>query len=1086
MGGGQLHNKGLTVLLTSTTGEITTDEIFVNNQPTIEGYVDMLAVAGNDYKETDETTLDQVPPAYEKNFSAKQSKKKAIRRRKFADTDNNKDDIEIIDYSGNVALFPRSVANGAWNEIDYALAEIESVKNTIPKFYDVYCTSDSAQALKDFLETNSTDSKTLDELATLKTDLQAKIGALKFKYDIDGKVPQIYITTDDGNGKSYGTTLTKGHDYVMAQITCVSPDGEVIANDLSYSSKIKVRGNSSAGGAKKPYNIKFNEKVNLFGFGKAKKWCLLADYYDPSLMRNKIALTLGKKINLESTMDNHRVEVFVDGEYRGLYLLTEKIEADENRVNIDVDNGDFLVELDSVSRTEKGNIYLTTNTGRYFRLREPEDENEVANVKSKLDYIETILASGDWNQIKEVIDLDSMMLYCLLNEYIKTVDFGGLSVYFHYKNGKLYGGSTWDHDLSAGNANLPYYPAFYGSPEKLHASNCHYFAYLKKIPEFDFEMFKKFSAIREHFEEIYKNGGFIDNDLISYSEAINRNNTIWKLTPKWPRNSEGTYEKEITFLKNWLESRDIWLQNYFFNRVYKESDGKYYSYVNGEHQQNAGFIECDEEYYHAQDGGEIQIGDFTVNENSYKTDEYGKILLQSLTPSIFGDETLNTDTGTEKSLSLSVKVSGDYGRGLSKILASSKYSLSWSVDDFSKFGISFDEGILKVNSNATPGTYKITVKVNVVSGNVKNSAEKIITITVNEIKKEEIKTTPITQEAKIEEIKKIPEKTVETKIIENTPTVTPEVTPLTSNINVENPESETKIESEASKIINIDANGKMTIIDELNENLTLSEIIAKMSPKEISNVQSLTLNEKITDLSGLEKFTNLKEVDAKGCKNLESVSIENCENLEYLDLSESGITILTAKNCKNLTTLKCGSCLITEINLEGCEKLKEIDIKGNSLLKFDAEKFKVLESLDCGGQTRENWNASEGFNFEELFTAQIFSSSYTNKITNLKAWDVSGNQILVNYDETNGDVKFPETPTKFSYEYLTGFNNAKMDVTIFSSSTGTSQTEITSESEADNNSNLESTGGGCKIEFSTMILMMLFTFFIMLKYLHYE
>ena len=87
--------------------------------------------------------------------------------------------------------------------------------------------------------------------------------------------------------------------------------------------------------------------------GKAKKWTLLANYYDPTLIRSKFCLDLAEKLGLEATPGHHRVEVWIDGSYSGMYLLIEKIEADDNKVNIKTKNGDFLIEMDTSLRKEK-------------------------------------------------------------------------------------------------------------------------------------------------------------------------------------------------------------------------------------------------------------------------------------------------------------------------------------------------------------------------------------------------------------------------------------------------------------------------------------------------------------------------------------------------------------------------------------------------------------------------------------------------------------------------------------------------------------------------------------------------------------
>ena len=117
-----LHNKGLSVVLIASNNDIT-GEIFNNSDassgvPTVENYVDMLSAAGNDYSESDNKKKKQKPYHYEGSFSAIQSKKKAIRRKGFKDSDNNAIDTEEIDYSkdGMDGYLPRSSADGEWGD----------------------------------------------------------------------------------------------------------------------------------------------------------------------------------------------------------------------------------------------------------------------------------------------------------------------------------------------------------------------------------------------------------------------------------------------------------------------------------------------------------------------------------------------------------------------------------------------------------------------------------------------------------------------------------------------------------------------------------------------------------------------------------------------------------------------------------------------------------------------------------------------------------------------------------------------------------------------------------------------------------
>lgn len=496
-GGGAsvIYTKGVSVILTSNHEEIPSDsEIFDNttHTPIITGYVDMLSAAGNDYGKAGKEA--QAPTAYESNFSALMSKKKGVRRVKFQDTDDNSADAEATDYSaGDVSIiFPHSTSFGSWDETTMIVAEINAARKSVPKFYETYCTQETVTTLSAILtqiDTAISESDT-DSLVSLKTSLEEALKNVAYKSD--SKIAQVYVATDKGDGTSYGTDpstgLKKADGYVSAQMVVVSTDGGIMAEDLSWAGQIKVRGNSTSGGAKRPYNMKFSSKVDLFGFGSAKKWTLLADFYDPTLMRNKIAMDLAEELGLEATTGHKRVEVWVDGDYRGMYLLTEKFEADENRVNINTKNGDFLIEMDD--RTDEGSVYISTSIiGRRFQLHEPEEptEEQKSAILSVLNNFEASLVSQDWEKIEGYIDVDSFVSYYVVNELMKAIDFHARNANFYYCNGKLYGGPCWDYDNSSGN-----FSNNYSSPQGLHvANNCHYYKYLMKIPEFKLAVSEK-------------------------------------------------------------------------------------------------------------------------------------------------------------------------------------------------------------------------------------------------------------------------------------------------------------------------------------------------------------------------------------------------------------------------------------------------------------------------------------------------------------------------------------------------------------------------------------------------------------------
>ena len=163
-------------------------------------------------------------------------------------------------------------------------------------------------------------------------------------------VPQIRVVTENGNG----TTLQKEDDYVNAQITIKDTDG----TELSDAVQFKVRGNTTALSwvTKKAFTFKFAKKKNVLSMGSGKKWFLLANAFDPTLLRNYTAFELARELGLEYTSNQKICELWVDGNFRGCYTLYEPVQEGKDRVNIDIEsNGgkkDFLLEFEAVTEED--------------------------------------------------------------------------------------------------------------------------------------------------------------------------------------------------------------------------------------------------------------------------------------------------------------------------------------------------------------------------------------------------------------------------------------------------------------------------------------------------------------------------------------------------------------------------------------------------------------------------------------------------------------------------------------------------------------------------------------------------------------
>ena len=380
--------------------------------------------------------------------------------------------------------------------------------------------------------------------------------------------PQIVVTTENGNG----VTLEKIDGYVNAHIVITDTDGSQLEDDIQF----KVRGNSTASGfiKKKPFTFKFAKKKEVLGMGKGKKWALIADALDPTLLRNHAALGLGRELGLPYVSQQKICELWVDNSYRGVYTVTVPVEAGNDRINIDndFDDGkikDFLIELEK-TRTDEGETYFTSG-GYRFVAKEPEepDEGQLAYIQNTMDNIIDAIKNGTQEEIEAVLDVPSFVAFYVLNEFVNNVDLEFSSVNFFYQDGKLFAGPPWDYDFAMAGQS-PTVSANYrlaSQTEGTYAATRMFFRYLCKYEWFMEQAEQLFEEHYSYIHNLGRQGGFLDTMAEEYADEFNRNytQTGWRITTRWynyPRERFATYQENLDFLKDWCSARSLWMVTY--------------------------------------------------------------------------------------------------------------------------------------------------------------------------------------------------------------------------------------------------------------------------------------------------------------------------------------------------------------------------------------------------------------------------------------------------------------------------------------------------------------------------------------------
>lgn len=272
------------------------------------------------------------------------------------------------------------------------------------------------------------------------------------------------------------TTLNKFVDFWVRgkdtewvdddEITVYNADGSI---DLQTAyCGVRMRGNTTQAYPKKPFAIKMKSKQAVLGMPKHKRWVLLANWLDHSMIRNAVAFDVAHAIEkawkaggiepgISWNVHGQNVELVFDGHHVGNYYLCEQIKIDENRLNIseayeDVDNPTFdtcgyLFELDN--NYDEKYKFITTHYSVPFMFKDDMPDNVIFNaVKDKIQGIEDNIYAGNFAAAYKNLDINSVIDQWLIweltmnHEYIEP-----RSVYYFMDgDGKLSAGPVWDFD----------------------------------------------------------------------------------------------------------------------------------------------------------------------------------------------------------------------------------------------------------------------------------------------------------------------------------------------------------------------------------------------------------------------------------------------------------------------------------------------------------------------------------------------------------------------------------------------------------------------------------------------------------------
>lgn len=358
---------------------------------------------------------------------------------------------------------------------------------------------------------------------------------------------------------------------IVSQLTIISGDGTAL---LSEPGTTRERGNASRSFPKKPYRIKFDKKQHVLDApAKAKKWTLINNYGDKTLMRNLLAFELSRYMGMAYTPYGTAVDVMLNGEYKGCYQLCDQVDINKNRLNItemtSKDNdgsaltGGYFVEIDAYANQEKS--WFNSNKGNPVTIKSPDEDSITTQQKN---YIKGYFNKMEDNW-KSYLDLNSFLRHFLVGELSGNTDtYWSVYMYKERDDDMMYTGPVWDFDLAFNN-DLRIYPVnsktdyIYRSGGSC-AGNMRYFT--DKIVVNDADAKKKLVEIWDEARQ----GGLTEENMVAYIDSLE---SVLQQSQKlnfirWPMMNQlvhqnpkilGSYEAEVENVRGFMKERINWM-----------------------------------------------------------------------------------------------------------------------------------------------------------------------------------------------------------------------------------------------------------------------------------------------------------------------------------------------------------------------------------------------------------------------------------------------------------------------------------------------------------------------------------------------
>ena len=445
---------------------------------------------------------------------------------------------------------------------------------------------------------------------------------LVFLYSAD--LPVLSLTTK--SGEMTAIEEEKGYEE-SGTVQILDLNGGELYEGTAES--IRGRGNSTWGLAKKPFQFKLSKKADLLGFGEAKTWNLIANGYDETRLRNRIAMELARELGMSYVPESRMVDLYINQVYYGNYYLSEKVEVDRERVDIrdmeetlsaaygvselgklkSIENpegtrkwtgaaceeedisGGYLFERELPTRYTGELAGFITDQGDCYVLQSPQYAS-----KEQVDYIADLMQEFQDAVSTEVgihpqtgkhysdyIDVDSFVRKYLAEEISKNYD-GGVTSSFFYKpqdtvSDKIFAGPVWDFDVAFGNCNLDEIASNPVGITRLsdHVYGTEVFARLYEKEDFYSDMVMLYEQKALPYLKSLLAGG-IDRMVSESRQSAKMDSIRWEnLENRYQYYKD--YDNDVRYLKYFIQERvnflnSVWLNEESYHNVTFVVDGE--------------------------------------------------------------------------------------------------------------------------------------------------------------------------------------------------------------------------------------------------------------------------------------------------------------------------------------------------------------------------------------------------------------------------------------------------------------------------------------------------------------------------------